>query len=176
MRTEEAKVVADFLISTIETEIPITTAVFAAVPANKLDYRPDGASKTALGLIRHLTLDDEWLLNGIADGQFGTPPDDSDACGIMTPEDAISGYRKRVPAAVARVRALSGQQLLREMDLLGLMKMPAVDFLSLAVRHTSHHRGQLSTYLRPMGGKIPSIYGPSADTLSEMNQSASSPS
>ena len=26
-----------------------------------------------------------------------------------------------------------------------------------------HHRGQLTTYLRPMGGKVPSIYGPSAD-------------
>jgi uncharacterized damage-inducible protein DinB len=26
-----------------------------------------------------------------------------------------------------------------------------------------HHRGQLSVYLRPMGGKVPSIYGPSAD-------------
>ena len=29
-----------------------------------------------------------------------------------------------------------------------------------------HHRGQLSTYIRPMGGKVPSIYGPSADTQS----------
>jgi uncharacterized damage-inducible protein DinB len=28
-----------------------------------------------------------------------------------------------------------------------------------------HHRGQLSTYLRPMGGTVPSIYGPSADTV-----------
>ena len=26
-----------------------------------------------------------------------------------------------------------------------------------------HHRGQLSVYIRPMGGKVPSIYGPSAD-------------
>ncbi len=26
-----------------------------------------------------------------------------------------------------------------------------------------HHRGQLSSYLRPMGGKVPAIYGPSAD-------------
>lgn len=26
-----------------------------------------------------------------------------------------------------------------------------------------HHRGQLSTYIRPMGGAVPSIYGPSAD-------------
>ncbi|HVZ11327.1 MAG TPA: DinB family protein [Candidatus Paceibacterota bacterium] len=28
-----------------------------------------------------------------------------------------------------------------------------------------HHRGQLSTYLRAMGGKVPSIYGPSADSM-----------
>ena len=26
-----------------------------------------------------------------------------------------------------------------------------------------HHRGQLATYLRGMGAKVPSIYGPSAD-------------
>ena len=26
-----------------------------------------------------------------------------------------------------------------------------------------HHRGQLSTYLRPMGARVPAIYGPSAD-------------
>ena len=28
------------------------------------------------------------------------------------------------------------------------------------------HRGQLSTYLRPMGAKVPAIYGPSADEAS----------
>ncbi len=27
-----------------------------------------------------------------------------------------------------------------------------------------HHRGQLATYIRPMGGSVPSIYGPSADS------------
>jgi uncharacterized damage-inducible protein DinB len=27
-----------------------------------------------------------------------------------------------------------------------------------------HHRGQLATYIRPMGGKVPAIYGPSADS------------
>jgi hypothetical protein len=26
-----------------------------------------------------------------------------------------------------------------------------------------HHRGQLTTYLRPMGSTVPQIYGPSAD-------------
>jgi len=39
---------------------------------------------------------------------------------------------------------------------------PAVNFVSLAIKPPSNHRGQLSTYLRPMGGKVPGIYGPTA--------------
>jgi uncharacterized damage-inducible protein DinB len=42
--------------------------------------------------------------------------------------------------------------------------MPGIVYLSLIIKHSVHHRGQLSTYLRPMGGKVPGIYGPSADT------------
>jgi len=49
-------------------------------------------------------------------------------------------------------------------DLFGLMQMPGINFLSMAAKHSVHHRGQLSTYLRPMGGNVPGIYGPSADT------------
>jgi uncharacterized damage-inducible protein DinB len=37
-------------------------------------------------------------------------------------------------------------------------------YLQLAVNHSVHHRGQLSTYLRPMGGKVPAIYGESYDS------------
>jgi uncharacterized damage-inducible protein DinB len=82
----------------------------------------------------------------------------------MTPQDAIARYNERVPAAMERVKALSGEDLVRQLDLLGVMQMPAIHFLSMAIKHSVHHRGQLSTYLRPMGGKVPGIYGPSADT------------
>jgi uncharacterized damage-inducible protein DinB len=34
----------------------------------------------------------------------------------------------------------------------------------LALFDAVHHRGQLTTYIRPMGGKVPSVYGPSADS------------
>ena len=44
-----------------------------------------------------------------------------------------------------------------------MITAPRVTFLSLNLRHLVHHRGQLSAYLRPMGGKVPSIYGGSAD-------------
>lgn len=166
MRSDVARTIADFLMSTIESEIPTTIRVFEAVPADRLDYRPDPLSKTALGLVRHLTLEDEWFLTAIADGAFGSPMDESDGCGLMTPRDAIARYRERIPAAVARVKALPDEALAREIDMFGFVRMPAVGFLSLAMRHTAHHRGQLSAYLRAMGGKVPGIYGPSADTLS----------
>ena len=109
MRPEEAKTVADFLLSTLEGEIPITIGVFAAVPDDKLHYRPDNVSKTALGLLRHVTLEDERLLNAVTDGRFSPVPDDSDACSVMTPQDAIAQYQERVPAAIARVRTLSAR-------------------------------------------------------------------
>ncbi len=63
-----------------------------------------------------------------------------------------------------RVRAMSGEQLVGIIDLFGMMQAPAVGFVQMCVKHSVHHRGQLSAYLRSMGGKVPSIYGPSADT------------
>jgi len=161
---QDAKTIADFIIADFANEMQTTERVLAAVPADRLDYQPDAKSKTGLGLVRHITLEDEWLLTCIANGEFTPPPDDSDDCGIMNPTDAVARYKERVPAALDRVRHLSGEQLAKVLDLLGMMQAPAVNFLAMAVKHSVHHRGQLSTYLRPMGGAVPGIYGPSADT------------
>lgn len=164
MKPEEAKVIAQFLLADMAQEAAATNRVFAAVPAGRLDYKPDAKSRTALGLVRHITLEDEWLLSGVADGKFPEAPDDSDSCGIMTPQDAITRYNKRIPAAMERVKALPGESLVRNIDMFGIIQMPAINFLSMAVKHSVHHRGQLSSYLRAMGGKVPGIYGPSGDT------------
>jgi len=167
MDPKEAKTVAEFLIADFTSEMQTTLRVLQAVPKSHLDYRPDAKSKTGLGLIRHIALEDAWLLNCIADGAFTPPPDDSDACGIMNPSDAVARYKDKVPAALERVRAMSGEKLVRVIDLLGMIKAPGINFLAMALKHSVHHRGQLSTYLRPMGGAVPGIYGPSADATGE---------
>lgn len=102
MGSLEAKTVADFLIADFENEMKTTLRVIGAVPASHLDYRPDSKSKTGLGLVRHLAIEDEWLLNCIANGAFIPPPDESDASGIMNPADAVARYKERVPAALDR--------------------------------------------------------------------------
>lgn len=161
----QARAVADFLLADFENEIPTTLRVLEAVPTSRLDYQPDPKSKTALGLLRHIALEDEWLLTGIANGVFVPPPDDSDSCGIMTPADASARYQANVPPALQRVRALPPEKLTAILDLMGVFQVPTLSLLATAAKHSIHHRGQLSTYIRAMGGKVPGIYGPSADTL-----------
>jgi uncharacterized damage-inducible protein DinB len=63
-----------------------------------------------------------------------------------------------------RLATLSGDQLAKVIDFRGMFQMPAVAFLDMGLRHSVHHRGQLSTYLRPAGGKVPAIYGESYDS------------
>ena len=62
-----------------------------------------------------------------------------------------------------RLETTSGDELLRTVDFYGLRTFPAIVLLQIILNHTIHHRGQLSTYLRPMGAKVPSLYGPSYD-------------
>lgn len=172
MNSDQTKTVADFLIADFENEMQTTLRVLGAVPQNHLDYRPDPKSKTALGLVRHLALEDEWLLNCIANGEFKDVPDDSDICGIMSPADAVVRYKEKFPAALNRVRAMSGEKLSSVIDMFGMFQMPGVNFLAITVKHSVHHRGQLSSYLRAMGGTVPAIYGPTADSQEQQHQTA----
>ncbi|MEW5975808.1 MAG: DinB family protein [Acidobacteriota bacterium] len=164
MNPESAKTAAQFYVTDFENEMKTTTEVILAVPPNNSGYKPDRKSRTALELCRHIVLEDEWLLNGVVNGEIPAPPDQSDATGLMTPAQCAEYYNKTIPDIVARVRKLPGENLVRTINLMGILEMPAIAFLSMAVRHSVHHRGQLATYLRPMGGTVPSIYGPSADT------------
>ena len=72
----------------------------------------------------------------------------------MNLADAIAQHKDRVPAALERVRAMSGEQLTATIDMFGAIQTAvAVACLQLALKHEVHHRGQLGAYLRAMGGK-----------------------
>ena len=164
MSPQAARIIADYLITEIQQEIPTTVRVIEAVQADKQDYSPDAKSKTGLALIRHLVVSDAWFLNSVANGAFvGGNSDESDTCGIMTSAEGAAKYNELVTAALARVKALPDEKLAEEVDFFGFMKPPMVILLGFMVKHSIHHRGQLSAYLRAMGGKVPGIYGPSGD-------------
>ena len=64
---------------------------------------------------------------------------------------------------------MPGEKLAKDTPFFAGMELPNVIYLGLMNRHGVHHRGQLSTYLRPMGAKVPGIYGPSADEPMPVN-------
>jgi uncharacterized damage-inducible protein DinB len=102
-------------------------------------------------------------LESIANCSFDGPSEKPENCGISTPEQAVACYKARIPAALERIRALTPEQMAGIIDFFGVMQLPAVNLLQLTIKHSVHHRGQLSSYLRAMGGKVPNIYGSSAD-------------
>lgn len=147
----------------LEREHRTTRAVIEAVPTLKWDYRPDANSRTALELAWHIVAAEKRFLEGIANGGFDFNP-------IHRPESVQSSpeigrwYGEMFQSVFARLQKLSAEQLMTIVDFRGLLQMPAVFYCQFVLNHSIHHRGQLSTYLRPMGAKVPAIYGESYDS------------
>ncbi len=171
MNSENAKAMADFFIPIIAQEVEINVRVFKAVPEEERDYRPHSDSMSAMELARHISLEDVWFLQAVIDGQFGPVPPQGEDSEVTSVADAIHLYNEKMPTLIEQVKSLSGEQLTKEVSLMGVLNLPAIGFLSFMIRHTVHHRGQLSAYLRPMGSKVPQIYGGSADNPMEMPDS-----
>lgn len=163
MTPEEARLIASFLLDQFEQEIQTTKAVLAALPAGKEDYSPDPRSTPALRLAWHIASADKWFLDSILSGRFEAGSSAGVPDAIRTGSDAAAWYEANLPASIAALRAAPAETFSRTLDFFGKAQAPGAAFLALALKHSIHHRGQLSAYLRPMGGKVPGIYGPSGD-------------
>ena len=151
------------ILQNFEYEVPVTQKVIAAVPDAKASYKPDPKARTAGELAWHLASEDVVWMHQIAEHKFVFPDTRYEKEKPKTQKEMAEWYGKRIKEAMARVRKMTPEQLMTPVDFMGMMKLPVVMYLSMHMRHSVHHRGQLSVYLRPMGSKVPSIYGPSAD-------------
>jgi uncharacterized damage-inducible protein DinB len=153
----------EFLVETFKAEKPKFVRVLKAVPADQVGYRPHPRSSSAGDIV--------WLLASEL----------KDACEIMdkgqvdfvqTPaparlQDSLDAYEKNSSAFEQRLGNLSDAVWEKKAKFLmggnPVWEAPLGEMLWGFLFDAIHHRGQLSTYLRPMGAKVPSIYGPSAD-------------
>lgn len=153
----------EFCIARRKAELPAFVRVLKAVPQGRLDYRPDPKARTAAELA--------WLL-ATAEAALATVLDTG---AVELKEQAPPARIDEIVAAFERNAAAVDAQLAR-LDEAGWQKKARLlaggnpvwedtvgEFAWGFLFDGIHHRGQLSTYLRPMGGKVPSIYGPSAD-------------
>jgi uncharacterized damage-inducible protein DinB len=151
-------------LDTYRRECATTKKLLRAYPADEGGFKPHERSNSAHQLaftfvvesmIALKALRGEALLTG---GSFPTPPDTWD--GVLAAFDQATReleaeVAKASPHLDGTVQFLTGPKQVGDYTL--------EDFLWFMLHDQIHHRGQLSVYLRMAGGKVPSIYGPSAD-------------
>ena len=163
MTIDQATFLLHYMLPTVKREHSSTRAVIESIPLSRLDYRPDTHSKTATELAWHIVAAEHRFYSGIVSGAFDFTPN-------HRPESVQTGpqigelYGKYFAKDLEGLTNLTGEQLARSVDFRGMFQMPAVAYLNFSLNHTIHHRGQLSTYLRAMGGRVPAIYGESYDS------------
>jgi uncharacterized damage-inducible protein DinB len=164
LTSEQAHIlVQSVLLGIIKNESRTTKSVLVAVPNANLDYRPDPCAKTAIELVRHIAVAEIRFLESVVTGVFNANspllPQH-----VSSPAQVAEWYETNFAKNFEAVSMLTGEQLMKPVDFRGMFQRPAYFFLQLCLVHSVHHRGQLSTYLRPMGSKVPAIYGESYDS------------
>jgi uncharacterized damage-inducible protein DinB len=147
----------------LQKEHVITKKIIEAIPLDKGDYRPDQVSKSALELAWHIAASEMRFMATIPAGKFDTTPRPlSDS--VRNSADLVNWYTENFGTHIEKLMQLSNDQLVKVVDFRGLFQLPAVMYLGFLLNHSIHHRGQLSMYLRPVGAKVPAIYGESYDS------------
>jgi len=161
MQPVDAKFLFDFLLPQVKAEQAVTQKILSSVPLGAEHYKPGEKSMSAFALARHIAVCELWFLDAVIHGQFedtAAPPETATTC-----QDIAVWYAENFSRRIPLLEQLSAAGLAKEIDYIGLRHDPAVAYLNIAIRHTIHHRGQLSAYLRGMGAKVPAIYVESAD-------------
>jgi uncharacterized damage-inducible protein DinB len=160
---EQATFLLQYTLPTVKNEHRTTCAVIEAIPQSAVDYRPDANSRTAMELAWHMVAAEHRFYSAVVSGAFDlTPIHRPDT--VKTPVQVGEWYDASFADNFDKFPNLSGEQLAKILDFRGIIQSPAVTWLNFSLNHTIHHRGQLSAYLRAMGGRVPAIYGESYDS------------
>ena len=156
------KTVREYYKQCLAAEKPTFIKVMKAVPPDRADYKPHPRSTSAGDLV--------WLLASELHDACDLI-DRGEANYVYRPApavpDAIAAYETHVAALESRLASVDDAKWESPARLMADGKVaweaPLGEMLFGFLFDAVHHRGQLSSYLRPMGAKVPSIYGPSGD-------------
>jgi uncharacterized damage-inducible protein DinB len=161
----------NFFIRRWEQEYTAFRGVLRALPADRLDFRPHPASRSAGELVALLVSLEKSCSELCESGRssYNSSISFHPKTGATLLDEMIEAYAHYRRVLAEKLAHLDdtiwnrpawltrGEQEIVLKDTVG-------GLLWIALFDAVHHRGQLSTYIRPMGGKVPSIYGPSGDT------------
>jgi uncharacterized damage-inducible protein DinB len=134
-----------------------THKVLARIPDGS-DYRPDPKSRTAREIAWQIVCEERMIIEALESGKAEWAPPPTPA----TMKDVADAYANQSAGMAARWQALPDARWHGTLEFFGQQR-PASPMAWSFLFDIVHHRGQISTYLRPMGSTVPQIYGPSGD-------------
>ena len=155
----------EFYLQRREAEFPVFMSVLKALPPDQLSYRPHERSPSAEQIVWTLARELKACIGAAKDGK-------AEMENIPPPPlaEMLAMYERWSKQLIDVVSKVDDEGWDRKAQGVYqgkvVMEQPLGIFLWFILFDAIHHRGQLAAYLRPMGGKVPSIYGPSADERS----------
>ncbi|HET8645318.1 MAG TPA: DinB family protein [Vicinamibacteria bacterium] len=155
----------DFYLARLKAEFPGFMKVLQALPPDKMDYKPHERSPSAAQVVWTLASEQKACCDLVETGavEWKLTP----APGYDEMLEAFERNWKKLEEDVARMDEAGWTRVGRFSS--GGKEFPGQpvgQFLWFILFDAIHHRGQLTTYIRPMGGKVPGVYGPSGDSRS----------
>ncbi len=145
-----------------EKEAPATRNVLARIPEGS-DYRPDPKSRTAREIAWVIVREEIVLGEGLAKGVLEW----QDVPAPATLREVLETYDRQHPQVTKALQGIDAAGWGKSVPFMyggqEVMRASSFEHAWGFLLDTIHHRGQISTYLRPMGSTVPQIYGPSAD-------------
>jgi uncharacterized damage-inducible protein DinB len=138
-------------------EANTTRTVLARIPEGS-DYRPDPKSRTAKDIAWQIVCEEKMLIDALESGKMEWTPAPAPA----TMKEIVGVYETQSADIGTRLKGLAADRWSGTLEFFGRQR-PAAPMAWSFLFDIVHHRGQITTYLRPMGSTVPQIYGPSAD-------------
>jgi uncharacterized damage-inducible protein DinB len=138
-------------------ESQTTSKVLARIP-DRSTYKPDPKSRTAQEIAWQIVCEEMMLIDALESGKASWSPPTTP----QSMQDVLAAYTERAAQIAGRLRALPAERWAGQLDFFGKAR-PAAPMAWSFLFDIVHHRGQITTYLRPMGSTVPQVYGPSAD-------------
>jgi uncharacterized damage-inducible protein DinB len=152
----------EFYVERVRAETPVFLSVLRALPADQLNYKPHERSPSAEQLVWTIASEFRACLDVVTQNKAEW----TSAPAPVLPE-MLDKFEQSSKELTDRASNMDEESWNRTAQFYYggkiVSEQPAGQFVWFVLFDAIHHRGQLSAYLRPMGGKVPAIYGPSAD-------------
>ena len=138
-------------------EAMTTRKVLERIPDGST-YRPDPKSRTAQEIAWQIVQEEKMIIEALETGKVSWAPPSMPA----SMKDIAAEYQRQSAGIIERWASLPAERWAGSLEFFGHERAAAPMAWSFLF-DIVHHRGQITTYLRPMGAKVPQIYGPSGD-------------